>query len=390
MKKITTFLFLLITIPFYSQWTQQISNFSVSLNDVYCINENTVVVVGNDGVIMKTIDGGLNWIQKISGTNENLNKVQFVNEQIGFSVGQNGTLIKSTDGGESWTTISTGITSYLTGISCINENVFFIGAESGPIRKTIDGGLSFEVENLGNFGFKYNIQFLNEMVGYAICYDALYKTMDGGNSWYAIHDTVFSFFFLNEDVGFVNASAGFYKTIDGGDTYIYLANIPFVMDKLFATSENVVWGVNQDFIFNGPPDYTMRGEINNLGEFQQSLTNSPLLESIYFTNPTNGYAINDHGIYKNTSGLLNLNDRTLKSNIVVYPNPASDVITISFSQNNIQPFKIEIANCLGEIVLSKFEQTVNSKINVESLSKGVYFLTITIQEKKETRKVMIE
>ena len=312
MKKITTLILLLLTISSYSQWEQQLSDFSVNLNDVYCINENTVVVVGDDGVVLKTIDGGLNWVQKTSGTSEDLHKVQFVNEQIGFSIGTNGTLIKTTNAGENWATIATGINSYLIGLSCINENVFFIAGDAGYVRKTINGGLSFEIVNLDP-SFLGGIQFLNETTGFANTDEGLYKTMDGGNSWYVIHDNVFSFFFLNEDVGFVNAADGLNKTVDGGDSYAYLANIPFVMHKLFATSENVVWGVTQDFILGGPADYAMRGEIDNFGQFHETLVNTPLLKSIYFTNPTNGYAIDGHDIYKNTSGILNVKDKTSKS-----------------------------------------------------------------------------
>lgn len=125
MKKIITLLFTILTMPLYSQWVQQNSGTSEFLNDVYCISENIVVVVGANGTILKTVDGGAHWIQKMSGTSNDLNKMHFINSNIGYATGSNGTLLKTTDAGENWSSITTNLTTNLTGLFCLNESTFF-------------------------------------------------------------------------------------------------------------------------------------------------------------------------------------------------------------------------------------------------------------------------
>lgn len=392
MKKIITLLFTILTMPLYSQWVQQNSGTSEFLNDVYCISENVVVVVGANGTILKTVDGGAHWIQKMSGTSNDLNKMHFINSNIGYATGSNGTLLKTTDAGENWSSITTNLTTNLTGLFCLNESTFFIGEDYGYIRKTSDGGFSFEILNFGTVGFLDNVQFFNEMTGYANSYDVgLLKTTDGGNSWSIVQNDVFSFFFLNEDVGFVNSNTGLQKTIDGGLNFTYLSDISFVMHKLFAPTENIVWGVTKDFLLGGLQDYTMRGEINNLNEYQMTVSNNPLFDSIYFSSATMGYGVVDHYIFKNSTGLLlAVPQIDLQNKTKIYPNPTSDQIKISLDKNQTQPFSVEIKNCLGEIIFSEFYQEQNfTVINVESLSKGVYFLTIIIEEKRNTQKVIV-
>jgi len=44
------------------------------LKDVCCITEDFVVIVGNEGNILKTLDGGINWQQKNSGITSKSNK----------------------------------------------------------------------------------------------------------------------------------------------------------------------------------------------------------------------------------------------------------------------------------------------------------------------------
>jgi hypothetical protein len=56
--------------------------------------------VGDYGLILKTMNGGVNWASQSSGTTFSLNSVNFPEDaQIGYAVGDNGTIVKTTDGG---------------------------------------------------------------------------------------------------------------------------------------------------------------------------------------------------------------------------------------------------------------------------------------------------
>jgi photosystem II stability/assembly factor-like uncharacterized protein len=389
MKKITTLLFILITISFYAQWNIQASGIKESLFDIHCITEDFVVAVGQDGKILKTTDGGLNWVQKNSGTTAYLDKVEFGSPNVGYIVG-GAKLLKTIDAGESWSSISVEGSNYFNGLSCLNENTFFVGVNC-ILKKTTDGGISFETLFNSTQGCIRDIQFINESVGYFTDDFDLYKTTDGGSTWNVIHNYVFSFFFLNEAVGFINAGDGLSKTIDGGENNIFLETISFRMDKIVATGENIVWGIPKQFYLNDPPHRIMRGEIISFNEFQMTLNNNPLFTSINFANSTKGYGVEGRNIYKNSTGnLLDVSELNTTENIKIYPNPSSSQINISFNQESAKPFLVEIVDSLGKKVYVKSYATQNNiVISTTSFSKGIYFITIESQEKKQTQKLVI-
>jgi hypothetical protein len=79
--------------------------------------------------------------------------------------------------------------------------------------------------------------------------------------------------------------------------------------------------------------------------------------------------------------VTSLGNNIPNTNTKLYPNPAQNKITVNVS--GIEDFKIY--NLAGELVLQK---TINGpqEINIESLKKGLYF--VTVGEKKE--KLIVE
>jgi len=73
-----------------------------------------------------------------------------------------------------------------------------------------------------------------------------------------------------------------------------------------------------------------------------------------------------------------------KINFVIYPNPASNTITISIDDNLFLK-KISIYNELGQLVITEF----NSNINIQNLSKGIYYCEIETNEGKAIKKLII-
>ncbi len=85
------------------------------MNDVQMVTSSVVYAVGNTGVFLKSIDGGLNWTKlptplSVSGLEEHINSVSFLDVNTGYicgeplgteTVGQTA-LYKTTDGGNTW------------------------------------------------------------------------------------------------------------------------------------------------------------------------------------------------------------------------------------------------------------------------------------------------
>jgi Secretion system C-terminal sorting domain len=143
-------------------------------------------------------------------------------------------------------------------------------------------------------------------------------------------------------------------------------------------------------LLNGDSCYSTRGEITDAGGFQRE-NSQPEFQSIHFSNPTIGYACYGGSVFKNSTGLLSIVNQVIQKNTIqIVPNPASDNITISFTNSQNMDFSVTIKDFLGKVIFSKSFQYANqTTINTDSFAKGVYFLTVVNQEKTQTKKLII-
>jgi hypothetical protein len=63
------------------------------------MNNDQGYVVGNNGTVLYTTDGGGNWIESTSGTTASLYGIHFWNPDTGMAVGTEGTIIFTGNGG---------------------------------------------------------------------------------------------------------------------------------------------------------------------------------------------------------------------------------------------------------------------------------------------------
>ena len=57
------------------------------------------------------------WTVISSGTTENLNNIKFLDDDTGIIVGDNGTILISNDGGETWSSMNSGVDENLNTIT---------------------------------------------------------------------------------------------------------------------------------------------------------------------------------------------------------------------------------------------------------------------------------
>ncbi len=75
------------------------TSMSSLFNSIYCTDDNTCYAVGNNGNILKTIDGGVTWGVQNSGTTQSLREVFFTDANTGYIIGDNGIILKTTNAG---------------------------------------------------------------------------------------------------------------------------------------------------------------------------------------------------------------------------------------------------------------------------------------------------
>jgi len=81
--------------------------------------------------------------------------------------------------------------------------------------------------------------------------------------------------------------------------------------------------------------------------------------------------------------VLDVDTFELSSNILIYPNPISDIINIKV-QNGLKVNKVKIISILGKTIM---EQSKN-RFNISRLSKGIYLIKIITDKGIVTRKVI--
>lgn len=134
-------------------WTHQNSNTLAWLHAVYFLNENKGWVVGSNGTLLTTDDGGLNWKTLKRPTEDNLLDVVFLNENEGWLLcesnryqierGDPRTYLLHTNDGSNWQRINLDGYSRDMRVTRIifdvNRTGWLLG-ESGTFYKTDDGG----------------------------------------------------------------------------------------------------------------------------------------------------------------------------------------------------------------------------------------------------------
>jgi len=87
------------------------------------------------------------------------------------------------------------------------------------------------------------------------------------------------------------------------------------------------------------------------------------------------------GIKENTLNHINLN---------IYPNPAKDNLTVSFTEQNMLGSTISITNMVGEVVIKETLNTLNQQIKLDQLSEGIYLVRVTNGTSVATGKLIIK
>jgi|GEM_PF-1487016 len=88
-----------------------------------------------------------------------------------------------------------------------------------------------------------------------------------------------------------------------------------------------------------------------------------------------------------TSVFENTNNQLVFS---IYPNPASEFITVKLDLMKEEKTIIKISNLLGEIVLSESATSNNVVLKTNNIKSGIYIVTATNKGKQSTQKIIIE
>jgi photosystem II stability/assembly factor-like uncharacterized protein len=400
-------LLLLSELNVNGQWIQLNSDTLHDYNSVYFINPDTGFVCGSvylgwDGVILRTMNGGISWDTTFLGYS--LADISFINDSVGFTGGQDGGIYKTTDTGNNWNFLGsfgnnndfsniyflnqdTGIVHDFygtiglftpglfppssnffnstadtwfpgTGELSRTQNIFYAAGGYGKFLKSIDNGMSWNYFNCDTNFYVFDAKMTDQnhivIVGgtatqtTSLEYGKSTVSQDGGLTWstpnqFAPHDIV--------GVDFYDSLFGYSV---GGINSVWWYN-PNAVGSLWQTSDG---GYNWTLVDSNYSD---------------------LLTDIQVVNDSLAYAVGFDGtILKNVTHYtsLGLNPNDIMQSISIFPNPFNAEITIQLPNSHPNDIEINVFDVTGRMII---QQAIHStkqivSLNAETWSDGVYFI----------------
>ncbi len=194
------------------------------LSDVTFRDAAVGLIVGEDGVIYRTTDGGDSWAPVASGTIAPLRAVAFGTGGRAYAAGF-GIVLRSADDGATWSVADAGDIQYLDVVAKGPDRAWVVGA-GGVIRATTTGGASWFSQTSGTANDLDGVFFLTPSMGWIAGTNAtLRRTEDGGATWESrnsgISDGINAVYFVDANLGWaVGDLSAIYHTTNGGLDWI--------------------------------------------------------------------------------------------------------------------------------------------------------------------------
>ena len=155
------------------------------LRKIWTQGLDTVYIVGEKGLIARSIDASENWNKQYFPTKMALNDIIFIDHYTGFAVGEQGTILKTADAGETWKQITLNVTSHINAIAATGlDNIWAVGNNSLILHST-DAGETWKQINIlpENNRQLTDIAFRGNLGYFTGNYAMVYKTEDFGVVW---------------------------------------------------------------------------------------------------------------------------------------------------------------------------------------------------------------
>lgn len=433
-------------------WTSLSQSFTQTLWGITFPTTLTGYVCSNDGYILKTTDGGQNWSISLQITSGGFDRVVFKDEDNGIASGagtyttsdggDNWTLtnsegywaldyaagdtyysasqikiMKTTNNGQSWTLLKQDFNSLFGSVS-FYDLTHGLAGDAGKVWISNDGGLTWEDHTSPGFGVNRAAVRMDFDTCFISGEDGLiFKSTDGGVNW--VQDGDFSGNLLRDmDItpentvfacGFqgivlrkvyaepeadpaitVDPTALVFDSIPVADTTIEMLTVTNSGGKVLRIDSIV--SDNDYFWTNQGPFNLSAGESKTFEVFFSPDKSGPAEGFLTIYNNTmftgskkvhlSGYGLESVGLFENKSN----------HDLLIFPNPASGFVTVSFDETMMESGQLSIRDINGKICMKMKVKQFNTKkirLNVAPLKPGLYFVSVQDQNNLLSAKFLI-
>jgi photosystem II stability/assembly factor-like uncharacterized protein len=406
---IITFIYATILGTGFTQtWNQVTVPTSENLNDIEFPEGTTGTgyIGGDNGVLLKTIDGGLSWFNVdytgIDSSEFNPLRfvdLEFVSDEVGYTtfgydLGWN--LYKTIDGGLNWTEIIPPADIDLTGfcykntLEVIDENHFFIGGRGcfmGPMIVEFNNGewsLKEVDTDFFNSGVYVKDIKIHGDLGIASTHSSeLLRTTDGGQSWTSIaspiqlpEDYLTDVIIINDTVMYAGMNNSgptnyvFFGSTDSGATWseTFPGEGDMIMYASWHTFAQSTSGVLYASASSDNSQHFIHASMDGAWSYE-SIDEKIVSISSFGLNTTVGVGANGYVIIN--EGTTGTHEQATEAKI--YPNPAMDVVTLKIE--GASDGSIRIFDLLGAEVYHAPAKN-QTTINISTWKPGVYTLKL--------------
>jgi len=381
------------------------SNVPNDISSSSMLNADTGYVAGNNGLIMRTINGGKSWNAITTSINKNLNSISFLNSSLGVAVGDSGAVLITSNGGSSWSATQTGTSTRFNHIMFYGEGSAVILADNGNILRTTDAGSSWTtIQNVTSSSLRA-ASFSGSSNGIVVGNSGTaLVTNNGGANWSAISaftgsklravqmtsaqeiiavgDSGAVFYSSNSGTNWVNRS---YSTMNNLNA-VYFVNPDTGYaggDKglvLFTTNRGVNWSVQYEFVSKDVRSMTPYGANHILATGSAGLIMKSAIGG------------GQHSVSKG-SRVNKLVPQTY-SLLQNYPNPFNPSTSIRYSIPKDGNVSLRVYNALGQLVstlASGYHRAGDYNVSFDGMnySSGIYFYRLESGNFSQVKKMVL-
>lgn len=372
------FITILYSFSGIAQWQQSGITTPQSYVTSFCLSNNKQYSGASSGVLSST-DNGSNWYVQ-AGFSSILSMVSTGNNIFAGSIDG---VLRSTNNGANWYFMSSGLpsTPYVYHLAVSGNNIF-AGTNVGIFLST-DNGTSWAGRNNGLPNNVISALGINGSDIFVNAY-GIHKSTNNGDTWQMSNTgipnntTVISFAFSGNNIFAGTTETGVYISTNNGGNWSQVSNglSLYSCETIVCYGVNIFAGINYGGVFLSTNNGT------NWTDVSTGLTNNHIISLFVYDNFLYAGTEYSGSIWRRPlSEMIGIKEIESKISIGLYPNPATDQITIRLQDiQDLSNSLLSVYNIQGQMLLQQSIHEQQTEINISHLPQGIYFVKIRLAD----------